>query len=110
MSYPIYDFELFQGEAKVIRVTVVDSDGAVIDISSIGSIIWKMGKPKSAPQVEKSLGSGISIDNGPAGVFLITLDAADTTGIAADKYSHEARLDDSIIVHGTIEIIYSLTK
>lgn len=110
MSYPTYDFKLFQGEARVIQITVLDVNGAPVDITGATSIVWKMGKPKATPKVQKSLGSGIAIDNGPAGRFLVTLDAADTVNVAADKYNHEARLDGGVIVHGTVGILYSITK
>jgi hypothetical protein len=110
MGYPVYDIEMFQAEAKVIEVTVVDANGAAVNISGASTIKWVAGKAKETPVIQKSLGSGVTITDGPAGEFSVTLVAADTKDVAADEYPHEARVDNNVIVYGTLNLKYSLTK
>lgn len=85
------DFVMFAGDDKTIEVSVVDTTGAAVAITS-ATIEWRASKTKAATAaVTKTTSSGISITNGAGGVFQITLTDSDTESLSG-TYEHEAQV------------------
>jgi hypothetical protein len=84
------DFEMWEGESKILDVAEVDDT----DISS-QEITWILfdEDPDDAEVTKTTGGGGIDIDNGTAGEFEIELDPADTEGVTG-RFQHECRIDD----------------
>ena len=86
-------FVVFEGDNQNLNVTVLDAAGAVVDITGASAIDWKMSVDEfTAPTISKSLGSGIAVTNGPAGIFTVTLDPADTNGKTPGIYYQASRI------------------
>lgn len=108
------DFELFAGDTKVLDITVKDDEGAVVDITD-ATIRWQLARSVNAPAVlQKAVGSGITISDGPNGLFEVALANADTETLKGAFY-HEAEviLPDSTIatvVTGAVTIKPTLIK
>ena len=86
-------FTVFEGDDQSFNVTVVDDDGAVVDISSATAIDWKMSVDEfTSPVIVKTLGAGITITNGPAGIFQVTLSGTDTDGLDVGYYYQASRV------------------
>lgn len=86
-------FVVFEGDDQNLNVTVLDAAGNVVDISSATAIDWKMSVDEFTPPViSKSLGSGITITNGPAGIFQVALVSADTNGLTPRTYYQASRI------------------
>lgn len=103
------NFTMWSGDDKTLEVTVVDENGSVQDITGM-TIDWHLArKVTTSALVQKATGgSGIVISDGSAGVFQITLSAADTDDLSG-KYYHEAQVTDSsgnisTVTVGTITI------
>lgn len=106
------NFVLFVGDDKVIRCTVYDglvADGEVKNIAG-ASIVWGMYVAAgSGTTLTKSTSDGITITDGPNGVFEVALGHDDTVDLAAGWYAHEAEVTDSdgsisTVFTGTIEV------
>lgn len=83
------NFDLFQGDDLRVIVTVRDQSGQLVDISGAQSIRWAVARSvNAAPEIEKTLGNGISI-NSPTS-FFFDLEAAETAQLARGSYYHEA--------------------
>ena len=110
------DFSMTAGDSKVLEVTVTDADGAAVDLSGAQTIRWHMSRSvNSRPAtVEKALGAGITVTNGPGGIFSVTLDSADTEDLRGD-FVHEAEVIDedgnvSTVLSGAVTISAALIK
>lgn len=88
------------GDYLDLVVTAVDGDGDPIDISGAAGMRYSIsamlsnGEPTGPSLLTKSLGSGVALTNGAAGVFTITLANGDTGGMPGVHY-HEAEMIDS---------------
>jgi len=86
-------FTVFEGDDQNLNVTVLDDSGNVVNISSASTIDWKMSTNEStSPSISKSLGGGITITDGPNGVFQIALSGSDTDGLASGTYYQASRI------------------
>ena len=101
-------FSMFAGDTKVLQVDVIDENGDQLPIT--GNLIrWQLAsKVTDDPAlIEKSVGSGITIIDGPHGRFNVLLDPEDTLTLSG-KYYFEAEIDDggiiSTILTGDAEI------
>ncbi len=100
------DFDMFAGDTKTLEVTVRDAAGAVVDISGATAIRWKLARTvNAAPKVEKAMGTGVTIVDGPAGRFDVPILNADTETLSGEFY-HEAEV---ILSDGTIGTVLSGT-
>lgn len=112
----IENFELFAGDDKVLRITVVDTANAVVDITDFLEIRWKMARTvHQSPLLEKSLNNGIVIVNGGSGRYDIVLNSPDTEAMRQGDYYHEAECIDedgnvATVMIGTITILPTLIK
>jgi hypothetical protein len=92
------DFIMFAGDTKILEVTVKDTAGAAVDIT--GTVIrWQLAKSVRAlvPLIEKSVGDGLEIVDGPTGRFDVTVDPDNTLELKGNYY-HEAEVDDGGII------------
>ena len=104
------NFEFYAGDYKVLTINVLGGAGQLIDISSSSAIAWVMKEHpwSSANVLSKSLGSGITITDGPGGIFEIVLAAADTEALLNDLdaegklYWHEAEVTDGSGLPSTV--------
>lgn len=88
------DFIRHAGDTLMIRMSVVHKlDGAAVDISNALAIEW-IASQNGAAILNKSLGNGIEIEDGPAGVFLIVVPKLETVPLYG-RFDHAARLTDS---------------
>lgn len=104
------DFTMYEGEAKTITVTEVDSE----DISGQDIEYIIADEPTDDPEITKDTsGSGVSITDGANGEFEIELEPSDTQGMSGQFY-HEARLKDgagtqAVLFTGEVQIRHSVT-
>jgi hypothetical protein len=87
------NFAMRSGEDKTLTVTVTDAAEAAVDINGAQSIEWRLadGVGAASAHVTKTLGAGVAIGDGAAGIFVVTLVPADTEPLAG-RFHHEARL------------------
>lgn len=96
------NFTMHSGDDKTLQFTVKDQDGVVVDITG-ASITWAFAARVGATAIaSKTVGSGITITDAAAGVFQVTIDAADTASLTGGVLYHEAQLVDSGGVKSTI--------
>jgi hypothetical protein len=62
MTHNVQNFEIHAGDSREIVVTVVDSQGAAVDLTG-ATIAWHLAQStgSGAPLVSKSSGDGIAI-------------------------------------------------
>ena len=86
----LQNFDIFFGQDKVLELTVTDEADAVIDVSS-ATFTWVMsGYPGDTADITKTVGSGITITDGPNGRIDIALAETDTVNLSANGiYYHE---------------------
>ncbi len=89
------DFTMWQGEDKILEVTVKDESDVVVNLTG-ATIKWVL-----APTVDGTVsitketgGSGIVITDATNGVFQVTINAADTASLEGTFY-HEAEVTSS---------------
>jgi hypothetical protein len=81
---------LAQGESKNIELTVLDTDGGPLNITSHGiTFTVKDDLDESAFRIQKSVGSGITIVDAPNGRADITLIPGDTAPMQPDNYVYD---------------------
>lgn len=98
------DLEMPAGDTKIITVIVKDASGNLVDISNAG-IKWQLAKHVgSTPLVMKSTGFGITVTDGPNGIFEILIRSNDTDTLGGKEYYHEAEIT---LVDGTVSTIIS---
>lgn len=112
MSSVHQDLTVYQGDAATLTFTVKDADGVVVDITG-ATIRWQMARdPGDATALlsKSTIASpgGILITDGDAGVFTVTITAGDTS-LFEGAYYHEARVDDAVVIVGTINVNLRLT-
>ena len=94
MTYTGQNITLYQGDTRTLVVTVYDLDDNITPIagSSIKWVVYK--RSGGAIHVSKTVGSGITITDGPNGIFEIALARDDTLSLLG-RYNHECELKDS---------------
>lgn len=109
------DFEMFAGDSKVIEVTVKDQDGDVVNITT-ALVRWQAARSENATAlIEKTSdpADGISIVDGAAGRFDVTLDPEDTEDLRGTLYYEAEVLDaskPSTVLSGWFTIVPALIK
>ena len=104
------DIEFFAGEDKLIRDTIYQEDGVTVENITGWSIEFRLEKHsrETSSLVTKSVGSGVTITDGPNGVFEVQLDAADTLGLKARKYNYQIWRTDTNENHVLSEGVLTL--
>lgn len=92
MSLAQQDFDMFAGEDRDIEFLVTDEDGDPVDITGF-SITWKLRGRGIA--LDKSVGSGLTITDGPNGVFEIAISGTDSAPLSG-AFWHRAEVDDGV--------------
>lgn len=88
------DFEMIQGDTRIVRYQCFDENGLAIDLSTAASITWgfkRYGNFNSNTIATKTLGSGIVIEN--TNEAIVTINPSDTDGIHG-KFEHTFRVED----------------
>lgn len=105
----IQNFTMVSGDTRTLTVRVRDPDDAVVAITG-ATIRWRAARSygKTANITKATGGSGITITDGPNGVFVVTLDPADTASLYGTFY-HEAEVtfsDDTVstVLRGTMKV------
>lgn len=111
-----HDFSIHRGDDRTITFTVVDDVDAVVDITG-ASLAWVLSKqdpnfttpePLGAALVTKSVGSGVTIVDGPSGTGEVALLSADTLARLPGDYYQELQIQLSgkttTIMFGIIEV------
>jgi len=98
------DFEMWEGDTQVLRVSVTDKDGNPVNLVGF-DLKWVLKRHVGAPQDEivKTLADGISLDEDvpEKNVFEIRLEPADTLGLSGTYY-HEA---EGVDVDGNVSTL-----
>jgi len=90
MAQTDQDFEMYQGDDFSIEFETVDEAGAALDISG-ATIEWNAWD-RGVSVLKKTTTSGISITDGPGGIFVVTLEPTDTYSLPAKTYFHGANV------------------
>ena len=90
------NFEVVSGNDKVINVTVLDENGAAVDITA-ATIVWAVAKRADSKNTIFFYTSPtfITILDPLLGTFRINVQDADTEPLSAQDYYHEARIVSS---------------
>lgn len=102
------NFEMFSGNTRILKVTVLDQDDAIVDLSGASADFALSKRPGSTALVTKSVGTGITITDAVAGELEVRLDPADTEPLAGGHY-YELEVQDAsgrrtTVLFGTIQI------
>ncbi len=106
------NLEMFAGDTRVLHVTVLDQDSAVVDITGATVNFMVSKRRTTSPLFTKTVGSGVVISDGPNGEMDITLDPADTTSLKGAHY-FECEVTDvssrkTTVLYGTLSILRSI--
>lgn len=104
------NFEIYQGEVKIIRLPIVDDDNLPLDLTNATITFKVYRKTTKEVVITKTLSDGISAV-GPLtdGVIDITIDTEDTRNLNIGKFNHQCGVTDavgpSIVCVGTVDIL-----
>lgn len=110
----IQNFNMVAGDTKTLVVYVKDADGDPVNISG-ATIKWQAARSHGkASVITKSTSSGITISDGPNGIFSVTLNPSDTESLSG-TYAHEAQVtasDSTIstVLQGTMKVNKALIE
>lgn len=83
------------GDKKIIVVTVLDASGDAQNLTETPAIRFALARQLGAETlVEKTLGAGVEVTDGPGGVIEVTLSPADTASLRPGGYYFEVELRD----------------
>lgn len=86
---------IYSGSDLLLEIAASDSSGAPLNLAG-ARINWVLAaRGTTAPLIAKNIGSGISVADPVSGMFSVTLDAIDTSGLAAGYYDHQATVLDA---------------
>ena len=91
------DFEMWQGENKLVYFTITGDSSAVKDLTDSTSFLWKALRhvgSTSATIAKSTAGGGITVTGATSGIFCVTISSSDTESING-RFYHEARFTDS---------------
>jgi hypothetical protein len=109
------EFDLFSGDDYVLHFTIVDEAGVAVDLSGAQQITFALARKVSVePLFSKTLGSGVTVTDGPAGKVDVAIDAADTDALKG-AYYHEVELRNaagkrSTVSYGAVTIQEDLIR
>ena len=99
---------MFSGNTRVLRVTVLDQDEVVVDITGATAEFIMAKRPGKSAVVTKTVGSGIVITDATNGLLEITLEPADTETLSG-TFHHELEVTDlggrkTTVLFGTVTV------
>lgn len=108
-----FDCELRIGDSLTFEMTAKDENDATVSIVAT-TITWKLAlKRGGTPIISYAVGTGITITDGPNGVFEVFIDPVDTAGLSELVYYHEARIlkgaDEKVVAIGFLNMKSKLT-
>jgi hypothetical protein len=86
--------EMAKGDTRRLVVTLLDDDGAAVDITGYSFAYAAALVDTENPDLSKSSDDGIAITTAASGVLTVTLDAADTSTLCPGSYYHEIEATD----------------
>ncbi len=88
-------YNLFIGEDRTLRFTVVDANDAAVDITGY-ALEWVMRERPGSDMatLTKTTGSGITITDGPNGLCEVAIADANTLALDPGTYFHTLRRTD----------------
>ena len=106
------DSRLYKGATQTLEHTARDVDGNVIDISSLSGsdLRWRLAVADSTAYIiEKTIGGGITITDGPNGAFDVDITAVESNTLTADVIYHwetfmTVGVDTVMIAKGFIQV------
>lgn len=110
-----HDFYVRQGDDLRIIVEVSDQDGDPVNLQDVQEIRWAAASDiGAAVDIKKKL-TDTTIELGAANAFFFDLTPADTVGVPAGKYYHEAEIVTDqgktyTVLHGTMRIVRQLVR
>jgi hypothetical protein len=107
------NFDIYQGEVKILRMPITDDNNLPVDLANT-AITWIMYRQTTKEIiVTKTLNNGIEIvGNTTDGIIDITIDPADTTDLLMCQLNHECKIVDaigpSVVCVGIVNILDSV--
>lgn len=96
------NFEMFQGDTKRLRISIVDDDDVAVPLTNC-SINWVLYKQTSKQIViTKTTSDGITVEDESGGIIVILLEPEDTENLLG-QFTQEGELTDGT---GTISTIF----
>lgn len=93
------DDDFFQGENKVLPVTIYQSDGTTLQNVTGWAISFMVKKhatdADASAKITKTTGAGIVLTAPLSGLITITLADTDTASLPADSYAYEIKRTDA---------------
>ena len=91
-----FDTPFYQGNDGTLSFTVFNPDGTRKTLTN-ASIEWLLAETDDIdnPHVTKTVGSGITITDGPNGECDVTLDSSDTSDLRGNKHHRLTVTDDN---------------
>jgi len=107
------NFEMFQGDSKLIYINVEDEFGNPLDISTY-TVIWVVYKQTSKEAIlTKTTADDVTVSGAFNDIAVVSLSPEDTESVAPAVYNHECEISKtseglvSTVATGTIKILYS---
>lgn len=108
------NFQIYKGEVKVLRVTIKDKAGALVDLSSISSARYVVSKAAKATSymIEKS---EADLTIAGLGIYDIPFEHDDTDELKAGTWHHELRIKSGsevelVVMEGNFQLDDSNTN
>lgn len=112
------DFTISRGDSKTYALTIKDGAGTPVDLTGLvgGAITFTVRTHPRAPVViQKTIGAGITITNGPGGVCQVKLEEADTASLGnwEQVFGWDVQVllagETSTVVEGTLTVTPDFT-
>ena len=105
------DFELFSGNDKVLRVTVRDENGGIVDLTG-ATIRWILSRKQgSTPLIDYTSPTNITLASDPAtGKFDIEISDTDSEPLRKGTFYHECLVTSAAglkttVMYGFVEVL-----
>lgn len=101
---PVFNFSMQAGDSATLAFAVKDEAGAaqIITGAAIRFTLWKDGLTQI--RFEKTIGSGVTITDGPGGLFEVSVALGEV--IVAGSYSHQSEVfltpDSQTVIRGKV--------
>lgn len=103
MTHNRNDIDPFHiGQDATLAITVEDEDGTTVDMTGGDATLTVMNfedrhtaTDQATQHVQKSVGSGIAVDDGPVGELEVTFDPGDTEDLDPDTYWYRVDTTDA---------------
>ena len=102
------NFEMYSGNTRLLKVSVLDQDDAIVDLSGASATFVLMKRPGQVAMITKTVGAGITITNAVGGEMEVLLVPADTEPLRG-AFAYEVEVTDAsgrktTVLFGTVTI------